>query len=252
MSRFRAVVLGLALVSGAQAGLRAAETDRLVRTLILHPGQSITIEGTVGEITVQGSDRTDVAVDITRTAPTRALLDRLPIVLSDEKGADLRISVVQPDEEKNPKLRATIAVSVPKSASLGRVQLFEGPVSLKNLSGTLSGFVNRGPIHAARLEGSVRLETTIGPIDLDQATLSPAGLLRLRTFNGNVRLALAARPPDARILALTLNGRITSDIPLEYKDQFGPRFGGAILGKGEPVISIDVVTGDIRIEVGSR
>jgi DUF4097 and DUF4098 domain-containing protein YvlB len=72
-------------------------------------------------------------------------------------------------------------------------------------------------------------------------------LLRLRTFNGDVRLTLAKPPTDARILALALNGSIESDIPLQRKDSWGPRWGEATLGTGEPVISIDVVTGRIVI-----
>ncbi len=69
----------------------------------------------------------------------------------------------------------------------------------------------------------------------------------MRAFNGDVLLTLAARPTDARILALALNGTIASDIPLNRKESWGPRWSEATLGKGEPVISIDVVTGKIEI-----
>ena len=51
----------------------------------------------------------------------------------------------------------------------------------------------------------------------------------------------------ARILALALNGQITSSIPLTMRDTWGPRWGETTLGKGEPVISLDVVTGSIAI-----
>ena len=83
----------------------------------------------------------------------------------------------------------------------------------------------------------LRLETGIGSIVLTNARLSPIGLLRLRAFNGDVRVTLAERPADARILALALNGHIRSDIPLTMKDTWGPRWGEATLGKGEPVMS---------------
>jgi hypothetical protein len=72
--------------------------------------------------------------------------------------------------------------------------------------------------------------------------------LRLRAFNGDVRLSLAARPTDARIMALALNGSVHSDIPLNRRETWGPRWAEATLGKGEPVISIDVVTGLIEIK----
>jgi hypothetical protein len=47
-----------------------------------------------------------------------------------------------------------------------------------------------------------------------------------------------------------LNGHISSDIPLTMKDKFGPRFGETTLGTGDPVMSADVVKGDIVIKVG--
>ena len=60
-------------------------------------------------------------------------------------------------------------------------------------------------------------------------------------------LSLAERPPDARIMALALNGTIKSDIPLTLRETWGPRWGETTIGKGEPVISLDVVTGTVEI-----
>ena len=77
-------------------------------------------------------------------------------------------------------------------------------------------------------------------------------MLRLRVFNGPLRVRFPRPPSNARILALTYNGTITSDIPLATKDKFGPRFGEATLGTGDPVMNVDVVKGDISISVGKR
>ena len=93
------------------------------------------------------------------------------------------------------------------------------------------------------------LGRAITPVTLANARLQPDGLLRLRSFNGDVTLALAERPADARIMALALNGHIKSDIPLTLRDDWGPRWGEATLGKGEPVISLDVVTGQVEIKL---
>ena len=53
-------------------------------------------------------------------------------------------------------------------------------------------------------------------------------------------------------MALALNGTITSQLPLTLKAGWGPRWGEATIGRGEPVVSLDVVTGDIRIEMPVR
>ncbi len=107
----------------------------------------------------------------------------------------------------------------------------------------------RGAIEASGVAGRVRLESGIGSIDVTDAALTPGGMMRLRVFNGPLRVRFARPPANARILAVTFNGTITSDIPLTMKDQFGPRFGETTLGSGDPVMSIDVVTGDITIAI---
>ena len=96
--------------------------------------------------------------------------------------------------------------------------------------------------------GIVRLETTIGSVDVTRAALEANGLLRLRAFNGDVRLALTAPLSDARVMALALNGTVTSAVPLTLKDGWGPRWGEATVGRPDRVVSIDVVTGAIRID----
>ena len=76
--------------------------------------------------------------------------------------------------------------------------------------------------------------------------------MRLRVFNGPLRVRFARQPANARILAVTLNGAIASEIPLTIKDQFGPRFGESTLGTGNPLLSADVVKGDITLSVAKR
>jgi len=139
-------------------------------------------------------------------------------------------------------------VRVPRAATIERLSVVEGRISIEGFSGSINGTIRRGPIDAKDISGTIRLETQIGPVTLTNAKLSANGLLRLRTFNGDVKLTLGERPADARIMALTLNGSIKSDIPLSLRESWGPRWGEATLGKGEPVISIDVVTGQIEIK----
>jgi len=48
------------------------------------------------------------------------------------------------------------------------------------------------------------------------------------------------------VLVLTLNGVITSDLPLAERAAFGPRFREGLFGKGEPLVSLDAVRGTSR------
>ena len=221
-------------------------TDRQTRTLALPEGRALSIEVTVGSVRIDGWDRADVEIVIDRHVPTVADRARLPIAI-DDSPARVAIRAVQSDHGTDAALRADLVVRVPRAALIEIVRVMEGRLVLNGLRGSVTADLRRGPIEASDLSGSIRLETSIGPITVDGARLVAGGVLRLRTFNGDIRLRLSERPADARIMALALNGSIVSTIPLTMKDTWGPRWGEATFGAGEPVISLDVITGTIDI-----
>jgi DUF4097 and DUF4098 domain-containing protein YvlB len=229
------------------ASLLFPAADQQTRVVPLPAGKTLAIEITVGNIRIEGGDRSDVEIAIEREAPSTAQLASLPITF-DDTTSRLSVRVVQANGATDPAYRSDITVRVPRAAVIDRVQVLEGRISVSRFSGTLTADIRRGPIDGKDLSGTLRLESGIGSVVVTGARLSPGGLLRLRAFNGDVRLALAERPADARILAVALNGSITSQIPLTIKDTWGPRFGEATLGKGEPVISLDVISGTIEIK----
>ncbi len=249
--RVACATLGLALCAAAPAAPRAADVvDRVERTFAA-PAHGLRIDATIADVVITGSSRTDVAIAVTRRAPGRADLDQVPVAI-DADGDRIRVSVVQPHDGGNPRLTSEIGVRVPAAVAIEAVRVFEGKVRVNALTDACDVDVRRGSIEAEDVSGRIRLETGIGSIDVKHAALTPGGLLRLRTFDGNVRLQFAAPPQNARVLALTFNGTITSDLELTKKDRFGPRFGETTIGTGEPVVSIDVVTGDIAIAVAGR
>jgi len=224
----------------------ADTTDRQTQTLPLPEGRALTVDVTVGSVRIEGWDKTDLEISIERHVPVLADQARLPLVI-DDTPSRIAIRAVQANGGTDPTLRADIVVRVPRAALIEKVQVLEGRIIINGFRGSITADLRRGPIVGTDLSGSLRLETGIGPITLNAARLSAGGLLRLRAFNGDLRLRLAERPAHARILALALNGSVTSTIPLTMKDTWGPRWGEATIGAGEPVISLDVITGSIEI-----
>jgi len=238
-----AIVL-VALGSGGIA--RADSTDRIARTIALAPGTPIHLNATIADVTIAGSARTDVSVEIVRHAPSAADLTRYPAVV--EQHADgLYIDVTQAGDGRDADLKTDIVIGAPSSAVFAAVRVFEGRVTLTNLTSACDVDLQRGPIAATGLAGRIRLEAELGSVDVRDSTLTPGGMMRLRVFNGPVRVRFAKKPASGRILAVTFNGHLSSDIPLTMKDTFGPRFGETTIGSGDPVMSIDVVKGDIAI-----
>src|SRR5207247_7223665 len=72
---------------------RADTSDRLTRTVHLTPGTPIRVDATIADLTIAGSNRTDVLVDIVRHAPSAADLAKYPAVV-DLRPDALRISAV--------------------------------------------------------------------------------------------------------------------------------------------------------------
>lgn len=234
------------VIAGLVAAAMFDVTDRRSYTIALPAGRSLSVALTVGHLRIQGEPRTDAVIEVVRTAPSTAALSRIPVHV-EETDAAVHVVGTQLIEGTDPALKTDVTMRVPRAAVLDELRVMEGKITLTDLTGAVTADLRRGPIEATNLEGKVRLETGIGDVVATGMRLSPDGLIRLRTFNGDVRLTLAERPVNARVMALALNGAIASQIPLTLKTTWGPRFGEATLGTGEPVISIDVVTGGIDI-----
>ena len=215
--------------------------------IALPPMRALSVEVTVGDVEIRGESRQDASVEITRLAPQRAQLPQIPISVQ-ETPEQVAIIATQRDGQTNPALRTDVRLRVPRGAILRAINIVEGHLRASELDGAITADVRRGSINASAVTGAVRLETGIGSITAERIRLSARGVLRFRAFNGDLRLTLAERPSNARVMALALNGTIVSDIPLRTKEGWGPRWGEATLGNGEPVISFDVVTGTIVIK----
>jgi len=242
----------LLVVAAALWTVTAADgVDKVSRVVPLPAGASIRVDATIADVTITGSNRSDVQIEVERRAPSSADLVKFPVALDATSDA-VRLSVVQADEGKDANLKSTIVISAPRTSHVAPVRVFEGHVKIANLTGTTDVDLRRGAIEGADLGGRVRLEAGIGSVDVRDSELTAGGMMRLRVFNGPLRVRFPRTPENARILAVTLNGSIHSDVPLTMKDQFGPRFGESTFGSGDPVMSMDVVKGDITMTVAKR
>jgi hypothetical protein len=236
----------LLLLFALTASTATAATDRQTLRFALPAARALALDITIGKVRVEGSDRTDAEVLIERTAPSAEAMTRIPVVV-DESPERVTIKIVQLENGTDARFTSDVVIRVPDGVTIERVHIMEGRLEIQRFRGALTADVRRGPIEGMDLSGTLRLETGIGSVVLRNARLAPDGLLRLRAFNGDVRLQMPAPPADARVLALALNGTIQSDILMTTRDTWGPRWSEATLGKGEPVISIDVVTGKVEI-----
>lgn len=250
-----AAVWTLAAASVAPAGSYgsvAAAVDRQSHAFSLGQGQTWSVVADVATVRLVGDPaRRDVRIDIVRHAATAADLTRFPVV-ARETANGAEVILRQSGGTLDPALRAEVTVMAPATATRGVISIVEGGLEVRDFHGRLDADVRRGAIDANDVSGTLRLATNIGAVSVTRARLVAGGLLRLRAFNGDVRLGFADAPRDARVMALALNGTIRSALPLTMKDAWGPRWGETTIGTGADVVSIDVVTGTIEIDAPAR
>lgn len=146
------------------------------------------------------------------------------------------------------------------------------PAGVELVAGTVSGDVEarglRGAVVASSVSGDVDVATS-GPAQATSvsgdvtATLgrTSGDDLRFTSVSGNVTLRLPAGI-DADFRARTLSGRIESDFPITLSSRERRRNRGVdvrigeqasgTLGRGGPEISVETVSGNVRVERAGR
>ncbi|MFN8060615.1 MAG: hypothetical protein U0Q12_15785 [Vicinamibacterales bacterium] len=240
------MALATATSGGAAGG--AAREPAQVRRVPWNGRQTLQVDSTVGDVRVTGGRGRDIDVQVGRDGPSGAAVDALAVDIAstDETVA---VTALQASGGKDSRLRTTITIAMPSQMSVSHLAAFEGTVTLDGVLGGVDAKVDRGAIVGVDLGGRIRLETGSGDVTVRQLAPPKVTSLHLRVFNGKATLGLTERPANARLLFLTLNGSVRSDIPATERAGFGPRFVEAALGTGEPPYSVDVVRGDIVVTV---
>lgn len=243
------IAVTAALLAGGLSAtpVAAARLDRIVESVPAVAGRQVHVRVTVGRVEVRAEERADISIAIEREVPDALSPQALPVRIEPEADA-LRISALQPGEQRDATLVARVVVALPRDTPL-LVELAEGDCVVSGIRGALQVTVDRGAATLRQVSGVVRVETRAGDIVVEGAELPPTGLLRARALSGNVTIDLAQRPADARILLLALSGRVQSSLPLDDRGGPGRRIREAILGSGKALLSVDVVRGDITLRM---
>src|SRR5262249_5524362 len=148
--RLFAGAAGLMLVTIVPALGAGAVSDRTSRVVPIAAGTPIRIDATIADLTITGSTRPDVRIDVERRVPKRDDLAKL-LVTIDESRDGVHVAVVQQDDQRSADAKAIIAITVPSDAVLQPVRVFEGSVKLVNLRGSCDVDLRRGVIDGDRL-----------------------------------------------------------------------------------------------------
>ena len=243
MTRQNVQIVLVSVVLIGAAGMAAAQTEELVRTIPMEPGGRFSLGNISGEITVTGVDGDDLTIRATKRVAGRGsaaadALDRVEIDI-EERGNRVIVETDYPRHRRSflqslgnllggggrePFVEVDYLVTVPRGTAVA-VESFDGDVTVEGV------------------DGETRVEIVSGAGRL----ASLARLIEVKAFSGDLELT-DVRSDDA-LAAGTVSGRIDIDrvrAPrLEVKS-----FSGAVALQGveSRCVEVETVSGSVTFD----
>ena len=130
--------------------------------------------------------------------------------------SDIRVTMngneVSADGPDNERWLVYFIVRAPRGAELN-LDATNGPISVRNLSGTIGAKAVNGPISAKELDGTFNLETTNGPISIEGGS----GTAKANATNGPITVKLRGDAWNGTLDAHTENGPMSLKISSNFR-----------------------------------
>jgi hypothetical protein len=133
-----------------------------------------------------------------------------------------------------------------------------GDVVVRSVSGAVEATDISGNADAATVSGSVRISasgyargsTVSGSVDARMGRADWRGEMEMKTVSGGITVELPANA-NTHVSVRTMSGSISSDFPLRTESRFLNRSASGTIGSGGRDLTIETVSGTVRIRRGS-
>jgi hypothetical protein len=248
--RWVPVILVAAALMLLPPAVLGATRDSQARSFPAMPVKPLDIRVPEGSVTIRGEERTDISIVVERELPDPSLAASWPVII-EEAEDHLAVHVLAPPPA-GQGIAVKVTVLAPRATPVRLVEIGSGELLVSGSRGLVTATVERGSISGSDIAGILRLETSSGDIRLTRFELRRDGLLRCRTLNGNIAIGLSTPPADARVLLLTMGGTVTSDLPVADRAGFGGRLKEGLIGNAQPLLSLDAVRGNLTVTIEPR
>ena len=170
--------------------------------------------GDRSNIQVRGWDKATYSVETCKVAvaATRAEAEQMARGISVTRSAG-RLSMSGPAESESGQWQAVFLIHAPKDASVS-LETNNGPISVRDLSGTVKLRALNGPLAIRDCGGTVDAQTTNGPI----AFTGDRGEVSLNAKNGPIALKLGSLDWNgSKLEAHTINGPLAVSVPENFR-----------------------------------
>lgn len=240
----RAALLGLAMILMPVAGF-ADVTATEEFDFELNPGGSLSVENVNGDISITAGPGNTVRIKAHKKGDDQDYLDEIEVRVSAEEDR-IRIRTELPDRDggwfgfNSGNGSVSYEITVPASTNLDSIDTVNGEIDIEGIAGDVSADTTNGGINVTGLRGNFRGDTVNGGIDATFQSLGGDQRVVAETVNGKITLRL---PEDAsaEIDAGTVNGGIDAD-------DFGLRVDKGFLGRD---LEGEIGGGDARVKLGT-
>jgi len=157
-----------------------------------------------GGIHVTGSDSGRLEVRACKAAAFDSSLNDIRVRVSGNE--------LTADGPSNDRWVVYFLVRAPRNQTLD-LSAHNGPISLRNVNGTIGARAVNGPISLRNSSGNINVETTNGPISLDGGS----GAMKLNATNGPITVKLRGDTWDGSVDAHTENGPVSLRMPSSFR-----------------------------------
>ncbi len=212
----------------------------------LPPGGRVAVENIHGNVVVEGWDRAEVDVVVTKKAlaPTGRLADvRVGVEFGPQS---LTFRTLYPGDLEEP-VQVDYRLRVPRQVRLEGLRTLQGDITVRAVEGSIDARSLSGNILADEVSGRVVAHALTGNVVATLRSLpAPGAALVLDTVNGDVELMLPPRP-NADVDANTVAGDVVSNYVFTTDAALGNTTRHARLGRGGVKVSLQTVRGNIRV-----
>lgn len=238
------------------------------RTLTLDGATTLSVDALVGDVSVVGEDREDVALHGVKQASSVGV-DLSKLRLEVRRDGD-RLDVRGSYDGEEPLFGGTptmdLSLRVPRSVALERVETTIGGVDVRDVVGDVTVESGTGDVSLRDVDGTVAARSSTGDVSLRRVravgdvSASTGDLdLRVPAIDGDARFesstgdVVAALSPglDADLVARANTGDVSVEgLPLSVAnaaEDYGSESVTGTLGDGGPRLVVKTGTGDVSL-----
>ena len=161
-------------------------------------------------VTVQGWDRNEFVIHVCKSAAAGTREQAAELL--NQITATLESGTLRSEGPSARRWMAHFVINAPRAASLN-LQVENGPVSVRELTGKVEIHAENGPIAVKDCSGNVNATSGNGPISFR----GEGGSMNLKTQNGPISVQLSGSSwQGSGLEASTVNGPLTVEMPQEY------------------------------------